>query len=55
MTSLADRARGVATGRRDVWLVPLLIALAALYPWYAEGLQDLPLIGDFVPSVGSSS
>ncbi len=53
MTSLADRARGVATGRRDVWLVPLLIALAALYPWYAEGLQDLPLIGDFVPSVGS--
>jgi branched-chain amino acid transport system permease protein len=53
VTSLADRARGVATGRRDVWLVPLLIALAALYPWYAEGLQDLPLIGDFVPSVGS--
>jgi branched-chain amino acid transport system permease protein len=54
MSSLTDRARGVASGRREVWLVPLLIALGALYPWYYETLQDLPLIGDFVPSTGSA-
>jgi branched-chain amino acid transport system permease protein len=53
VTSLADRARGAAGGRREVWLVPLLVGLAALYPWYFELLQDLPLIGDFVPAVGS--
>jgi branched-chain amino acid transport system permease protein len=52
MSSLAERAQGLR-GRRETWLVPLLIVLAATYPWYFETLQALPLIGDFVPAVGS--
>jgi len=53
MTSVAERARSVASGRRDVWLVVLLIGLGLLYPWYVDFLQGLPLIGDFVPSTES--
>ena len=32
---------------------PRLIILVFSYPKYVESLQDLPLIGDFVPSVDS--
>jgi branched-chain amino acid transport system permease protein len=48
-----DRARGVAEGRRETWLVPLLIVIGLTYPWYADVLQGLPLIGDFVPATSS--
>ena len=30
-----------------------VVLLAVLYPTYVESLQELPLIGDFVPGVGS--
>ena len=53
MTSLSDRARGIAGGRRESWLVPALIVLGLLYPWYEDTLQILPLIGDFVPATES--
>jgi branched-chain amino acid transport system permease protein len=49
--ALNDRLRGMHwTG------VPLLVAvvlLGFLYPYYFESLRDLPLVGDFVPSVNS--
>ncbi|MBA2475697.1 MAG: branched-chain amino acid ABC transporter permease [Actinobacteria bacterium] len=36
------------------WALTLTIAvLAFLYPFYVEFLQDVPLIGDFIPGVGS--
>jgi branched-chain amino acid transport system permease protein len=54
MTSIAERARGWAGDRhRSLWVVVGLIVLAVLYPSIVESLRDLPLIGDFVPSVGS--
>ena len=53
MTSIADRARGFATGPRDKWIAPGVIALGLLYPWYEDILQSLPLIGDFIPSTES--
>jgi branched-chain amino acid transport system permease protein len=53
MSSLAERARGVGGARRELWIAIGLIVLGVLYPWYYEILQDIPLIGDFVPDVGS--
>jgi branched-chain amino acid transport system permease protein len=54
MTSIAERARGWAGGReRSLWVVVGLVVLALIYPSIVESLRDLPLIGDFVPSVGS--
>ena len=53
MTSLRDRARVVVGGRRETWLVPLLIVLGVTYPWYVDALQSLPLIGDFIPATES--
>jgi branched-chain amino acid transport system permease protein len=52
VTSLAERLQGLR-GRRESWLVPVLLVLGALYPWYYETLGDLPLIGDFIPALGS--
>ena len=50
MTTLQDRLPSVTRG--------LLIALAVtvlafLYPQYHESLGDLPLVGEFIPSLGS--
>ena len=53
MTSIADRARGYASGPREKWIAPGVIVLGLLYPWYEEALQSLPLIGDFIPSTES--
>ena len=53
MTSLKDRARGYAKGDRERWLVPALVLLGLLYPWYVDTLKSLPVIGDFVPSTES--
>ena len=53
MTSVAERARGFATGSRDKWIAPGVIVLGLLYPWYEDILQSLPLIGDFIPSTES--
>ena len=53
MTSIADRARGIASAPRDKWTAPVVIVLGLLYPWYTETLQALPVIGDFVPSTES--
>jgi len=53
VTGLAQRARGIAGGSRNAWLVPLLIVLALIYPWVEESLRTLPVIGDFIPQTGS--
>src|ERR671919_1192898 len=47
--AFAERARA----ERLWWLAGGLIVLALVYPFIFEVLQDLPLIGDFVPGTGS--
>jgi branched-chain amino acid transport system permease protein len=39
--------------RRSAVIAGVLIVLAIVYPWIVDGLQDMPLIGDFVPATGS--
>jgi branched-chain amino acid transport system permease protein len=54
VTDLAERARGWAATRDRSFLIGVgLIVLALLYPSIVETLQDLPLVGDFVPSTDS--
>ena len=54
MTAVAGRIRAVPRSRwKTIGLVAALIVLAWFYPSYAESLQDLHVIGDFVPSTGS--
>jgi branched-chain amino acid transport system permease protein len=54
MSSVAERARGWVESRDRTFLILVgAIILALLYPSIVEALQDLPLIGDFVPSVDS--
>jgi branched-chain amino acid transport system permease protein len=53
VTSLSDRVLRIARGRREAWLVPLLIGVGLLYPWYEDTLQAFPLIGDFIPATES--
>jgi len=40
-------------GDRGWWVAGVMILLAFVYPFIVEPLQDLPLIGDFVPRTGS--
>src|SRR5262245_8427028 len=47
--SLAARART----DRAMWLVGGLILVGVLYPFIVDTLQELPIIGDFVPRTGS--
>jgi branched-chain amino acid transport system permease protein len=55
VTAIADRSRSwVRTRDRGFAILVGAIILALLYPSLVEFLQDLPLIGDFVPSVGST-
>jgi branched-chain amino acid transport system permease protein len=42
-----------ARSDRGWWLAGALVVIASIYPFVVEGLQDLPVIGDFVPSTGS--
>jgi len=36
------------------WGLPaVVVALGVLYPWYVESLAEAPLIGEFVPALGS--
>jgi branched-chain amino acid transport system permease protein len=49
VTSFTQRART----DRAWWLAGALIVLGILYPFIVGPLQDLPLIGDFVPRTGS--
>ena len=54
MNGVRERFRDAARERgTNAWLVPLLIALALVYPWIDDGLRDLPVIGDFLPGTGS--
>jgi len=53
MSGLAERARKGLGDSRDRWLVPAVIALGLLYPFIEDGLADLPLIGDFMPTTGT--
>ena len=50
MTAVQERLRSLGPG---ALLVPVVILLALLYPKYVESLGDAPLIGDFVPALGS--
>ena len=47
--SLASRARS----DRTWWIAGALLAIGIVYPFIVETLQELPLIGDFVPRTGS--
>jgi branched-chain amino acid transport system permease protein len=43
-----------ASARARSWALPLVvIALGVLYPWYVESLHDLPVVGTFIPALGS--
>ena len=54
MSAARDRLAAVPREQLRSWgLVGGLLVLGFLYPWYVEGLRDLPLIGDFVPSTSS--
>jgi len=48
-----QRFTAKARTERGWWFAAGLIALGAIYPLIVESLQDLPLIGDFVPRTGS--
>jgi branched-chain amino acid transport system permease protein len=50
MSSIQERLRSSGPG---LLLAPVLIVLAFLYPKYVGTLHDLPVLGDFVPSVNS--
>ena len=47
--SFAARART----ERAWWVAAALVAVGVIYPFIVDMLQDLPLIGDFVPRTGS--
>ena len=47
--TLARRART----NRGWWAAGVLIVLGLVYPFIVESLQELPVIGDFVPRTGS--
>ena len=50
---LEDLGRG-ASARARSWALPaVVIAAGAFYPWYVDSLQGLPVIGTFVPALGS--
>jgi branched-chain amino acid transport system permease protein len=38
---------------RGWWIAIAVIALALIYPFIVEPLQDLPIVGDFIPRTGS--
>jgi branched-chain amino acid transport system permease protein len=49
VSDFAKRART----ERGWWVAAAIITIGALYPFLVETLQELPLIGDFVPRTGS--
>jgi branched-chain amino acid transport system permease protein len=50
LTALRDRFDAVGRG---LVIALLVVAAAFLYPQYVESLGDVPLIGEFVPALGS--
>jgi branched-chain amino acid transport system permease protein len=55
MSWLSDRAGEVRSGGAGrTWaVIVLLVVLALIYPSIVESLQDLPVIGDFIPRTDS--
>jgi branched-chain amino acid transport system permease protein len=55
MSRLSDRAGEVRSGGpgRTWAIIALLVLLAVIYPSIVESLQDIPLIGDFIPRTDS--
>jgi branched-chain amino acid transport system permease protein len=49
VSDFAKRART----ERGWWVAAAIITIGALYPFLVDTLQELPLIGDFVPRTGS--
>ncbi len=52
-TASLIRGRIAPENRRNAVVVTVLLVLAIVYPFIVEGLQDIPVIGDFVPRTGS--
>ncbi|HEY7344471.1 MAG TPA: branched-chain amino acid ABC transporter permease [Gaiella sp.] len=52
MSGIAERAKELR-GNRNAWLVPAVIALGVVYPFIEDGLSNLPVIGDFMPTTGT--
>jgi branched-chain amino acid transport system permease protein len=50
MSAVEQRLRGLGTG---ALVAVAVLVLTLLYPQYVETLGDAPLIGDFVPALGS--
>jgi len=50
VTTVRERLRSSGPG---VLVLPVVLVLAFFYPKYVESLGDLPLIGDFIPALGS--
>ena len=48
-----ERLRHLQPHLRSWGLPALVIALGVLYPWYVETLAETPLVGEFVPALGS--
>jgi branched-chain amino acid transport system permease protein len=53
MSDTAQSFSARARTDRAVWLVAGLILLGVIYPFIVDTLQELPIIGDFVPRTGS--
>ena len=55
MSRLSDRVGEVRSGGvgRTYAIIAALVVLALIYPSIVESLQDLPLIGDFIPRTDS--
>ena len=53
MSEAARSFRHKARTNRGWWAAGVLVVLGILYPFIVEPLQELPVIGDFVPRTGS--
>ena len=47
------RSLGAGTRARSLALPLFVIALGALYPWYVETLRETPVVGVYMPALGS--
>ena len=53
MSAYVDSLRSRARHNANVWLVPVVIVLGLLYPFIEDGMRNLPVIGDFMPTTGT--
>ncbi|MGH3111037.1 MAG: branched-chain amino acid ABC transporter permease [Gaiellaceae bacterium] len=53
MSEAVANFAGRVRSDRSWWVAIVVIALGLVYPFIVEPLQDLPIVGDFVPRTGS--